>query len=708
MNRQFATEQEFIQKLTQITEANLRNEQFGVSGLAREMGMSRSSLYIKVNTITKKSVSRFISEVRLKRGMELLKQTPLSVSEIAYEVGFGSPTYFIKCFHEFYGFPPGEANKKDFTENESAKQTIQDQKQAPVSFTKRDKITTALTAIVIIILATTSFIRVKPLLFPKEAAEKSIAMLPFIDDSPEAGYSYIVEGLMEEILYKLSLIKDLRVVSRTTSEKYRNSKKSSKEIGKELKTNYILEGSAQTINNTIRIRLQLIETNTDRHLWSKPYEREVPINNIFKVQSELALLVANELNAVITRKEKQQIEKKPTSNLTAYNLYLRGLDYKRLFELSPLIQSGQEQLKAKQLFQQAIQLDPTFADAYAQLGDFYIRNVAYWGNIYLREQYLDSGLMMVNKALSLDDYNWVALALKGRYYLIKGMPEKANWLFRKLPINEASISEYYEFAFSHFLGTEDYYNAIKSFLGYEEAVTDKMSVRPALLVQFGWVLTYVGYPEVARSYASQMLHLYNDSMQYFSIMNEIETMSGNFEAAMDYCMRIYAKDSTHTDNLYYLMINSVWLRDYPNAYKYMLKYGGKYINSQSAMTLGFVYAKNDMQKEANEHYQKAVKIVQDEIKLNNYFAQNYFSHSHLACVYSAMGEKEKALDYLRQVRDHKKTFSNLLVISMKKWPLLDNVRQKPGFAEILADMETNYQQEHKRAGDLLREKGLIE
>jgi len=611
--------------------------------------------------------------------------------------------FFIKCFHDYYGYPPGETTSLATPENNSSDyQDPGEQLLSTTNLLKRYKLISFVTAIILLLLSLILIYTVSP---PNVNAEKSIAVLPFIDDSPESGYSYILEGLMDEILYKLSLVKDIRVVSRTTTEHFRNSTKSVHEIGRELKTNYILEGSSQTINNTVRIRLQLIETKTDKHLWAKPYEREVNMGNIFSVQSELALLVANELHAVITKDEKQQLVKKPTSDLTAYNLYLRGLDYKRLFELNPVRQSWQDRLKAKQLFQQAVQLDSTFADAYAQLGEIYLSR-GYWGNIY-KTDYLDSALIMINKALHYDDNNWKAMALKGRYYLAKGQPDKANKLFDELPVNEANLSEYYEFAFSHFLGIDDHYNAVKSFLKYEETVPDKMLIRPTILVRFGWILTYAGYPEVAGSYAQQMLNLYNDSIRYFSIMNEIETMSGNFEAALNYCQRIYEKDSTLTDNLYYLMINHLWLRDYPNAYKYMTKYGEKYINSESAMILGFVYEKNGMKKEAQAHYQEAIKIVQDEIARNNFFAHNYFSHSFLACVYSAMGEIEKSLEYLRIVEKNKQSISRLLVVSMKQWPLLDNVRHELDFEEILTKMEAKYQKEHELVGQLLREKGLI-
>lgn len=115
MNKRGETDNEFLQKLADIVEANLKNENFGVSKLALEMGISRSSLYLKVKAITKESVSRFICEFRLKRAYEILQQSSFTVSEVAYEVGFNSPSYFIKCFHDFYGFPPGEVEPSNKT-----------------------------------------------------------------------------------------------------------------------------------------------------------------------------------------------------------------------------------------------------------------------------------------------------------------------------------------------------------------------------------------------------------------------------------------------------------------------------------------------------------------------------------------------------------------------------------------------------------------
>src|SRR6188768_3190266 len=108
---------DFLADLTSVIEKNIANEQFGVSELADEMNMSRSNLLRKVKKETNLSVSQLISQVRLKRGMELLRKSSLNVSEVSHQVGFSSTSYLIKCFREYYGYPPGEVGKREAERN---------------------------------------------------------------------------------------------------------------------------------------------------------------------------------------------------------------------------------------------------------------------------------------------------------------------------------------------------------------------------------------------------------------------------------------------------------------------------------------------------------------------------------------------------------------------------------------------------------------
>jgi AraC-like DNA-binding protein len=108
MNFNSHDEQAFLHRLTSIVEINLSTEQFGVSELSAKVGVNRSQVHRRLKKITNKSVSQFIREIRLKKAKELLEAGNLTISEIAYKVGFGSPSYFIKCFHEYFGYAPGE------------------------------------------------------------------------------------------------------------------------------------------------------------------------------------------------------------------------------------------------------------------------------------------------------------------------------------------------------------------------------------------------------------------------------------------------------------------------------------------------------------------------------------------------------------------------------------------------------------------------
>ncbi len=129
---------ELIQKLTQIVLENLDDEQFGVTELAEKVGMNRSHLYRKVISLTKKSLSQFIREIRLSEALKLLKEEQVTVSEAAYRVGFNNPSYFNSCFHDRYGFPPGEAKRANLEKTIPVKTKGEGSAKRRFSFTKKN------------------------------------------------------------------------------------------------------------------------------------------------------------------------------------------------------------------------------------------------------------------------------------------------------------------------------------------------------------------------------------------------------------------------------------------------------------------------------------------------------------------------------------------------------------------------------------------
>jgi TolB-like protein len=189
--------------------------------------------------------------------------------------------------------------------------------------------------------------------------EKSIAVLPFINDSPSDSNQYFINGFMEDVLNHLQTIRDLHPISRTSAEKYRKTAKSIPEIAKELSVNYIVEGDMQRYGNSIRLSVTLFKAlKKELKLWGKTYEKKInDATDIFSLQSQIAQSIATELEAVITPQEKLLIEKSQTSSLSAYENCILGTNYfykltKEDFDI------------ALNYFEKAIEIDPDYANAY--------------------------------------------------------------------------------------------------------------------------------------------------------------------------------------------------------------------------------------------------------------------------------------------------------------------------------------------------------
>jgi Serine/threonine protein kinase len=187
---------------------------------------------------------------------------------------------------------------------------------------------------------------------------KSIAVLSFTDLSDDKSSAYFTDGIQDEILSRLSKIAELKVISRTSTEKYRSSRQNVREIGRQLRVANILEGQVQKSGDQIRITVQLINASTDSHLWAETYDRN--LTDVFTVESEVAQRIATSLQAKLTGSEQQAIAARPTENTTAHQFYLKG----RFFWNK---RTGADLRTAADYFQQAISADANYANAYAGL-----------------------------------------------------------------------------------------------------------------------------------------------------------------------------------------------------------------------------------------------------------------------------------------------------------------------------------------------------
>ncbi|PYK52872.1 MAG: hypothetical protein DME48_13910 [Verrucomicrobia bacterium] len=250
-----------------------------------------------------------------------------------------------------------------------------------------------------------SFFFVAPAPLPNE---KSIAVLPFENLSEEKSNAYFTDGIQDEILTRLSKIADLKVISRTSTQRYKNTSQRLSEIAKQLGVANLLEGSVQKTNDQVRVNVQLIRAANDSHLWAETFDRR--LTDIFSVESEVAKAIADQLRAHLTGREEQAIAARPTDNPEAYDAYLRGLAYTLKTGDTPANALG-----AQKYLREAVRLDPKFTLSWALLS--YVDALGYLTltlqpTVALREETQQAAEM----AFSLQPNLGEAVVAKGYYH----------------------------------------------------------------------------------------------------------------------------------------------------------------------------------------------------------------------------------------------------------------------------------------------------
>lgn len=222
-------------------------------------------------------------------------------------------------------------------------------------------------------------------------ALKAIAVLPFDNLSAEADNAYFADGIHEDVLTALSKIADLTVISRTSVLPYRETDKSLREIAEELEVGSILEGSVRRAGDNVRITAQLIDAQTDQHLWADNFDRGLTAANVFAIQTEIARQIADALRATLSPEEETRIAHVPTADLSAYDLYIRGREVYQIY-------TAETNDEAIRLYRAALEIDPEYAEAWAGIADAYGRRVLLFG--YPRA-WADSARAYAERAIEL-------------------------------------------------------------------------------------------------------------------------------------------------------------------------------------------------------------------------------------------------------------------------------------------------------------------
>lgn len=686
----------FIHTLTEIVATNLSNENFGPEDLANKMGMSHSTLHRKLKDATGQTISQFICEVRLKKAEKLLLTEDTTISEIAYNVGFGSPTYFSKCFHDYLGVAPGEFRKKEIKS--------EPEEETEPSKPKRKIKNTLLLAVspFLILISVFLFLNEKYSFLKKETPiEKSIAVLPvnYLGD-PE--YQHQAEGTMEEIKNNLAKIEDLLVLDRNSVEQYRSTNKSEKEIGKELKVGAVLKITFQKEDENIILFVNLINANDGTILFSEKYPGTG--EGIFSLQSKIAETIANELKAKITPDEKQLIEKIPTDSLTAYDFYLKGNEE---FGKYGTNNNGREVLERAEIhFKQAIKIDSVFAEAYVGLAKVYWHK--HFSNTFFSESFLDSVLILSNKALSLDNKLADAYVIRGDYYRMKARNDLALADFSKaLKYNPNKWGTYFTIAQLYY--QEDFILAIQNF--QKAAALNRGKDLPALLAWTSNAYLMAGFPEKFMFYRNEKLKLdFDTSINYMS-RAVVESYNGNIENAIELALKGKAYENSHIEFLNFLgkLHNETGQHEealnYHKELNEIIKKRG--LNNISGMhRIGYTYWMNGYKEIADSCFDKQIAMCNQMIELKRDWAERLFTYYDLAGIYAFRGDKEKAYENLR-IFNQRKTMPFWMFDLIKKDPLFNNIRNEPEFKHIKIDIETKYRSEHERAKKWLEEQKLL-
>ena len=550
--------------------------------------------------------------------------------------------------------------------------------------------------------------------------EKSIAVLPFIDDSPEKNTetTSFANGLMEELLINLQTIKEFRVPGRTSVEQYRDVfDKSLSEKARELDVNYIVEGSVQKIGEGLYLRVQLIlAKGKEDHLWANRYEQEIKgPEDLIKIQRQIAENIAAELKTVISPEEQQLIEKIPTENLDAYYAYLRGNEEysnRPIYGFARLSRPNSDVLnRAEDLYHQALEYDPEYAQAYAGLAKVYWDK--YYGDEYFSENFMDSVLVLANKALSYDNNLAEAYSLRGDYYTVKADYDKAIREYEKTLDINPNYWQAYDGLAQLYTSLRDPINTIKN-LTKALKLNHNPSERISLLRNIAFSYGLIGFYDKSIEYYKEVLKLNDDSLRYYGAVANIARFNEKYSEYFQLAKRGHALDPGNNEynggmaTIYYILGQKETAAEWYKKYISGLDTLETRLVVNYMHRIGFAYLVAGQPEKAEEYFELQKKYCEESIRLNTSYAQYSSAYYDLACTYAIMGDKQNAYKNLHIYNDKIGDSEYLgMFWFLKTDPLLESIRNEPEFQKIYHEIETKYNNTHEKVRKWLEEQGML-
>jgi TolB-like protein/Tfp pilus assembly protein PilF len=378
-----------------------------------------------------------------------------------------------------------------------------------------------------------------------DASRLSIAVLPFDNRSNRPEDEYFTEGIHDDLLTTMANIGSLKVISRTSVMEYKDTTKKIPEIAKELGVANILEGGIQRAGNQVRINVQLIDAETDEHLWANIYDRELTAENLFAIQSEVSEAIAGALHATLSPEDSQRINSVPTESLEAYESYLLGRQRWST-------RTTESTAEAVELFLRAIELDPEYAEAWAGLGDAYRHQVAYGG--LPRSVQFPKAEKAINRALAIDkDLAEGHAALGGLMSQLGRGPEAVYHLERAIELNPSYSPAYNWLALTA--------NALGQVEEANELLAKGLEIDPlsaVLRANLGQNLIDRGQDAKGVEVFKRLTETHPDSVFGYRGLADAQARHGRFDHAMPWALQEVLKDPEDVSSrvrVAYLLIN---------------------------------------------------------------------------------------------------------------------------------------------------------
>jgi AraC-like DNA-binding protein/TolB-like protein len=664
-----------LNKLNDVVLEHLSDENFGPEQLAAIMGMSHSGLHRKIKQKYNKTISQVIREIRLEKARELLCNQNLAVSEVAYKVGFGSPTYFNKCFHVAYGTAPGEYRK--IQENRP--------KEIPVEHAGKQNrakgFPVYLYSISAVILAIIGIIYTNNKIFNDELPpEKTIAVLP-VEYLGLPEYSYQGRGAHAAIVNHLSKIKDL-VVFEKDSISYREDYFLSQQAGYYLKLTFLLE------MKDILLYAKLMRGDNGQIIWSDRFPRKT--EDVFDLYREVAEAVADKMNVTITPEEWILIERYSTPNLTAYDYYMQAKDLVWQYENT---RDSLLFFKARNLLRLALKMDSCYAPAYAGLSNLYL-NYDYWRS-YFKDNPLDSALYYANKAIKIDKNLAEPYYIRGEIYNFLSENEKASSEYDKaIELNPNNWQSYYSRAFnnnSNLSGAiKDLHRAFRLCQSNEKLI---------ILKWISDIYARLGFFDVAEKYLQEIMNVEGDSLTYFLYKGTFAFYRQKWERETEKYL-LKAHDLDKEGNLQISQALS-WCKlsfgEYEDALDHFLTFKTLMENKQLLLhhemhRLGYLYWLNGNYALADQCFDQQMIYSKEIIDRQRPWWK--IKCYDLAAVYAFRNERELAYNYLNYFSQYEFSVPVYMVSLIKYDSLFNSIRHEPEFQLIVKKVEAKYQAEH--------------